>query len=226
MLVNLLCPTSQVTLKLALHPMHQKYPKLKKKQKTQELPTTVVAKPSITEATVKQIVQKEIQPFKNDVNNRLNNQDRIIEQFCVTSQKLGVAHKHLTEYENKKKVDEEKHRTLLAQQFQEVHASFDRVDGKIDKVETKMNNQLTAVKKDIGTLAKNQEKLSASQKTFYSHLMSELPELPPIDLDIMEIPPLETQTASQSSSDFAGTSMEVDPSHKDSALEAEHTHND
>lgn len=200
--------------------------KSKKKQKTQVPPPTVVAKTGITEDTVKQIVQKEIQPFKNDVNNRLNNQDRLIEQFRTVSQKLGVAHKNITEYENKKKANEEKHRNLLAQQFQEVHASVDRIDGKIDTVETTMNTQLNAVKKDIGTLATNQAKLSASQKTFFSHLMAELPELPTIDLDVVDIPPLATQTASHSSSDSAGTSMEVDLSHKDSALEAEHNHND
>lgn len=198
----------------------------KKKQKTKEPPITIVDKQGITEATVKQIVQKEIQPFKNDVNNRMDQQQRLMDQFRITASKLGIAQKNLTDYENKKKTNEEKHRALLAEQFQDINTSIDRVDGKIDKVETNMNTQVTAIKKDIGTLAKNQAKISASQKTFYSHLMSELPELPTIDLEIADIPLLETQAASHSSSDSADTSMEVELSHKDSAPEAEQTQND
>lgn len=200
--------------------------KSKKKQKTKEPPTTVVAKPGITEDTVKKIVQKEIQPFKNDINNRMDQQERLMNQFRSTASKLGVAQKTLTDFTNAKKVDDEKHRALLAEQFQNINASIDRVDGKVDKVETNMNTQLNAVKKDIGTLAKTQAKLSASQKTFYSHLMSEIPALPSLEFDVVDIPPLETQTADHSSSDSAGTSMEVDSSHKDSAPEAEQTHND
>lgn len=204
------------------------------KKKSKKAPvkqvTTDSSAHTMTEETVTKIVHKTIQPFKTDVNNRLNATDKLIQQFRNKAAQLDQTQKNIKKYQDIIKTGEETHRRNLATQFQDLTATINTVENKVTSVETNMENKFKAVHKDIATIADTQSKFSQNQKDFYANLTATLPSFPEMDLFCDETPLITQATAQDTSPPSANDdlTMEVDVVGKSqvSSLEEEQNSND
>lgn len=188
---------------------------------------TTAANSYMNEERVTQIVNKTIQPFKNDVNNRINATEKLVAQFKESNKSVQQAYKNLKKYQDAVKVNEETHRKKLVDHFKEVHESIQETDSRITHIDNRVDTQYKELRQDIKSIAKTQNQLIVSRKQFFEHLLDDYPELPDFEIEPTNVASPQTHKAASSSSAAPlHSNMECDSppkTQKDSTLEDEHT---